>query len=110
MGRPGSPDFFVFLKGGKCLHLEVKNEIGRQNVRQLDYEMKIANLGHRYCVVRSLEEVERLLNSGGIDTEKFENNFRLPKILLHVALIHQVWQYKPLTKEDEKDARNLSNF
>ena len=63
MGRPGSPDFFIFLKDGKCLHLEVKNETGRQNVRQLDYEMKISNLGHRYCVVRSLEEVEQLLKN-----------------------------------------------
>ena len=63
MGRPGSPDFFIFLKDGKSLHLEVKNEKGRQNVRQLDYEMKIANLGHRYCIVRSVTEVERLINS-----------------------------------------------
>ena len=63
MGRPGSPDFFIFLKGGKCLHLEVKNEKGRQNDRQLNYEMKIANLGHRYCIVRSVAEVERLINS-----------------------------------------------
>jgi len=63
MGRPGSPDIFIFLKGGKCLHLEVKNEKGRQNVRQINYEMKIANLGHRYCVVRSVDEVERLINS-----------------------------------------------
>lgn len=63
MGRPGSPDFFIFLRGGKCLHLEVKNETGRQNVRQLDYEMKIANLGHRYCIVRSVDEVENLLKN-----------------------------------------------
>ena len=63
MGRPGSPDFLIFLKGGKCLHLEVKNEKGRQNDRQLNYEMKIANLGHRYCIVRSVAEVERLINS-----------------------------------------------
>jgi len=63
MGRPGSPDFFIFLKDGKSLHLEVKNEKGRQNIRQIDYEMKIANLGHRYCVVRSVDEVERLINS-----------------------------------------------
>jgi hypothetical protein len=63
MGRPGSPDFFIFLKDGKSLHLEVKNEKGRQNVRQINYEKKIANLGHRYCIVRSVAEVERLINS-----------------------------------------------
>jgi len=63
MGRPGSPDFFIFLKDGKCLHLEVKNEKGRQNVRQIDYEFKITNLGHHYCIVRSVAEVERLINS-----------------------------------------------
>jgi hypothetical protein len=63
MGRPGSPDFFIFLKDGKSLHLEVKNEKGRQNIRQINYEMKITNLGHRYCIVRSVDEVERLINS-----------------------------------------------
>jgi hypothetical protein len=63
MGRPGSPDFFVFLKDGKSLHLEVKNEKGRQNDRQINYETKIANLGHHYCIARSVDEVERLINS-----------------------------------------------
>jgi len=63
MGRPGSPDFLIFLKDGKSLHLEVKNEKGRQNIRQINYEMKITNLGHRYCIVRSVAEVERLINS-----------------------------------------------
>lgn len=56
------------------------------------------------------KEIERLLNSGGIDHKKFENNFRLPKILLSVALQNQVHQYSPLTKEDQKEQKNLSYF
>lgn len=56
------------------------------------------------------KEVERLLNSGGIDPEKFENNFRLPKILLCAALHHQVFQYQPNTKEDRSDVTNLTHF
>lgn len=56
------------------------------------------------------KEVERLLNSGGIDPEKFENNFRLPKILLCAALHHQVFQYQPLSKEDRRDVTNLTHY
>ena len=35
MGKSGSPDFFVFLKSGKTIHLEVKNETGKQNKNQI---------------------------------------------------------------------------
>jgi len=62
MGRPGSPDFFIFLTSGKCLHLEVKNEKGKQNEAQKEYEQMITKLGHHYCLVRNLEDVERLIN------------------------------------------------
>ncbi|WP_158302933.1 VRR-NUC domain-containing protein [Syntrophus aciditrophicus] len=63
MGRPGSPDLLIFLKNGRCAHIEVKNEKGKQNEAQKEYEQAVTDLGHDYHVVRSVEQVEQLLNS-----------------------------------------------
>jgi hypothetical protein len=62
-GKAGAPDFMVYLPGGICMHLEVKNEKGRQNDNQIEYQAKIEKLGHRYCLVRSVEETEKLLKT-----------------------------------------------
>ena len=56
------------------------------------------------------KECERLLNSGGIDVEKAENNYALPKIILHIALENQARQYRPFTKEYLKEAKNLRHY
>ncbi|HPD61396.1 MAG TPA: VRR-NUC domain-containing protein [Thermodesulfobacteriota bacterium] len=61
MGKPGSPDFLVFIHNGRCLHIEVKNEKGKLNENQIEYSEKIKNLGHDYHVARNLDDVERLL-------------------------------------------------
>jgi hypothetical protein len=42
-GRAGSPDFYVFCKDGKTLMLEVKNEKGRINENQKQFQNKIAD-------------------------------------------------------------------
>ena len=63
VGKKGSPDFYIFLPNGRTIHLEVKNEKGRQSVGQLEFELKIKQLGHRYCVVRSVDEVETIINN-----------------------------------------------
>jgi len=60
-GKAGAPDFMVYLSGGVCVHLEVKNEKGKQNPNQLEYQAKVEKLGHRYCLVRSVDEVEILI-------------------------------------------------
>lgn len=62
MGKRGSPDFYVFLPRGKTIHLEIKNERGKQSLNQLEFELKCKQLGHQYYLIRSLEEVEKLLN------------------------------------------------
>jgi chlorite dismutase len=51
-----------------------------------------------------------LLNSGAIDLEKYENDFRLPKIILSVVLKEASYQYEPLNHMDKKTARNLEHF
>lgn len=68
-GRPGSPDFIVFIQGGGTLHLEVKNETGRQNKAQRGYQSLIEGLSHRYYIARSVEDVQRILKR-----ERLEGN------------------------------------
>ena len=45
-GREGSPDFYVFLANGRTLHLEVKNEKGKQRESQVRYQEAVEKLGH----------------------------------------------------------------
>ena len=56
------------------------------------------------------KEFSRLLNSGGIDTDEHEFNFIIPKTILYVALLNAANQYRPLSDEALKDARNLLHF
>ena len=37
-----------------------------------------------------IKECERLFDSGGIDTKSYEDNYKLPKIILSVALENNV--------------------
>ena len=59
-GRAGSPDFLLFLDGGRCWHLEVKTKTGRQSKSQKEYQAMVEALGHRYLIVRSVGEVVEL--------------------------------------------------
>lgn len=60
-GKRGSPDYYIFLPSGQTIHLEVKAEKGKQSVEQLEWEMKCKKLGHKYCLVRSIDDVEKIL-------------------------------------------------
>jgi hypothetical protein len=57
-----------------------------------------------------IKECERLLNCGGVDVTNAEDNFLLPKVILHVALLNEAHQYRPLSKEMEKEVKNLKYF
>ena len=61
-GKKGSPDFFIFLPAGQVIHMEVKNDKGKQNDNQIEYQKKVETLGHFYAIVRSIDDVERLLS------------------------------------------------
>ncbi|MDP6999842.1 MAG: hypothetical protein QF569_27550 [Candidatus Poribacteria bacterium] len=62
-GRAGSPDFLLFLDGGRCWHLEVKTAKGRQSKSQKDYQLMVEELGHLYLIVRSVGEVVELFEA-----------------------------------------------
>ncbi len=56
-----------------------------------------------------LKESERLLNSGGINYESFDNNYIMPRIVLKVALKNFMDQVA-LANGTEKDVKNLLHF
>ena len=60
-GKRGSSDFIVFIKNGEVLHIECKTEKGRQTTSQLEYEIKLKQLGHKYYIVRGVDEVEFII-------------------------------------------------
>jgi len=61
-GKAGAPDFIVWLPNGKCICIEVKNETGKLSVIQKEFKDKITKLGYEYFIVRSVDEVEVIIN------------------------------------------------
>ena len=60
--RAGASDLVLVLRG-KVVFVEVKTEKGRQSESQKRFQMVVEELGHRYEIVRSVYDVERVLNS-----------------------------------------------
>lgn len=58
--KRGSPDI-ILCKSGLWIGLEVKTKEGRQSPEQKQAEEEIRNCGGLYFVVRSVEEVEHIL-------------------------------------------------
>ncbi len=62
-GIAGLPDIAVMLPYGIMLFLEVKNEKGKLSEKQKEFFEKARELGH-YCeVVRSIDDVEKILSN-----------------------------------------------
>ncbi len=59
--RPGVSDLVVLFAGGKVLFLEVKNETGVQRDSQKKFQDTVQRLGFEYFIVRSTEDVKRIL-------------------------------------------------
>jgi len=60
--RAGASDLVLVLRE-KVVFMEVKTEKGRQSESQKRFQMVVEELGHRYEIVRSVYDVERVLNS-----------------------------------------------
>lgn len=56
------------------------------------------------------EECQRLLKSGAVDLEAYQNDFMLPKIILSVALKNAAYHFTPLSPEWQKEMKNLMHF
>jgi hypothetical protein len=57
--RAGAADLVIVLPGS-VLFVEVKAEKGTQSDKQKKFQERVESLGHRYVVVRSVDEVEAL--------------------------------------------------
>ena len=70
-GKRGSPDILVWQKDysldnpgtytARCLALEVKSTIGKQSQAQKEWQEKFEKLGGEYYIVRSVEEVMKII-------------------------------------------------
>lgn len=58
--KKGSSDYFIFMQD-LTIHLELKSEKGKQSDNQFAYQNKIEKLGHIYKIVRSVDEVDKLI-------------------------------------------------
>lgn len=58
--KPGAPDIIICLRGRFC-GLEVKADAKKQSDAQLEAEGRIKTAGGEYYVVRSLSEVEKIV-------------------------------------------------
>jgi len=58
------------------------------------------------------KEVERLLSVGAVDLDDYENNYKLPKVILITALRNCASQYLPPkdNKPLHKEIKNLSHY
>ena len=56
------------------------------------------------------KKIDKALNSGSIDTDSYENDYLLPKIILHAIMMDCVDNTRPLTASYAKEARNIYDF
>lgn len=56
----GVSDLIVVLPN-KILFIEVKDEKGTQKPKQKDFEKTVSNLGFDYCLVRSLQDFQKII-------------------------------------------------
>jgi len=59
---PGVSDTIIVAPGGITLYIEFKTKIGRQSDEQIEFERRVTMLGHRYYLVRSLEEFKSIID------------------------------------------------
>ena len=57
-----------------------------------------------------LKEGKRLLASGGIAPDSYEDSYLLPKIILTVALENSIEERQPLTQKGQHAVKNLRHF
>ena len=59
----GIPDIMCMCPKGVVIFFEVKNSTGRLSTFQYNFHEKIKKLDHLVYVVRSIPDVERILNT-----------------------------------------------
>lgn len=57
----GVSDSIVILPN-KTIYVEFKTDIGRQSDKQKEFQKIVADLGHEYYIVRSIEQFKEIIN------------------------------------------------
>jgi hypothetical protein len=63
--RPGTADLVVWLPWHEIGYLEVKTQVGKLSDTQLRFKKRCEDHGVFYAVVKSVEDVQRILDQGG---------------------------------------------
>lgn len=63
LGESGMPDIFVVRYPTQIIGLEVKNEKGKLRDSQVIWQKKFESVGGKYYLVRSVEDVEKIINN-----------------------------------------------
>ena len=63
--RPGFPDLVLLGRNGRVGFMEVKREGEKQSEAQIHWHGALEYLGHRYAVVRSIEDAAETLERWG---------------------------------------------
>lgn len=57
-----------------------------------------------------IEQATQLFESGCIDTENYDNDYQLPKMMLCIVLENAVDQYLPISEQASKAMKNIRKF
>jgi hypothetical protein len=63
--RPGFPDLICIASGGRVGFMEVKREGEKQSEAQMHWQGGLEFLGHKYAVVRSIDDAAETLERWG---------------------------------------------
>lgn len=58
----------------------------------------------------TLKRVEKIITSGAIDLDSWEDDFRLPKICMSAICKEMSNQWMPFGDSDKKEVENLGHF
>ena len=60
--RKGVSDLVLLFPGGKTVFLEIKTPTGKQSKAQEHFQRRVEELGFKYAIARSLQDVVELLD------------------------------------------------
>lgn len=59
--RPGWPDLEILLPNGSVVFFEFKTKEGRQDMSQKEIQLLLESIGHKYFIIRSVEDFIRVV-------------------------------------------------
>jgi hypothetical protein len=63
LGTVAGVSDLILIATGQTLYIELKDDKGKQQPDQMEFQRQITALNHQYHIIRSLEEFKALLNT-----------------------------------------------